>query len=120
MIHGVNDMLKRFIRYYGPHKKMLALDMIAALFISVIGMAYPILTNRMLNIYVQNRMYKAIIISGVAMLALYTVRMMLRYFVQFYGHMIGVKMQSQMRQDLLHTWKSCRSAFSMRTRPGGS
>ena len=93
-------MLKRFIRYYGPHKKMLALDMIAALFISVIGMAYPILTNRMLNIYVQNRMYKAIIISGVAMLALYTVRMMLRYFVQFYGHMIGVKMQSQMRQDL--------------------
>ena len=100
MIHGVNDMLKRFIRYYGPHKKMLALDMIAALFISVIGMAYPILTNRMLNIYVQNRMYKAIIISGVAMLALYTVRMMLRYFVQFYGHMIGVKMQSQMRQDL--------------------
>ncbi|MBR2805915.1 MAG: ABC transporter ATP-binding protein [Oscillospiraceae bacterium] len=93
-------MLKRFIRYYGPHKKMLALDMIAALFISIIGMAYPILTNRMLNVYVQNRMYKAIIISGVAMLALYTVRMMLRYFVQFYGHMIGVKMQSRMRQDL--------------------
>ena len=100
MLDGEKDMLKRFIRYYGPHKKMLALDMIAALFISVIGMAYPILTNRMLNIYVQNRMYKAIIISGVAMLALYTVSMMLRYFVQFYGHMIGVKMQSRMRQDL--------------------
>ena len=100
MLDGVKDMLKRFIRYYGPHKKMLALDMIAALFISIIGMAYPILTNRMLNVYVQNRMYKAIIISGVAMLALYTVRMMLRYFVQFYGHMIGVKMQSRMRQDL--------------------
>ena len=42
-------MLKRFIGYYKPHKKMLVLDMLAALFISVIGMAYPVVTNKMLN-----------------------------------------------------------------------
>ena len=93
-------MLKRFIVYYRPHKKMLAYDMIAALFISVIGMVYPIVTRNMLNKYIPEKMYSTIVWSGVVVLALYALRMFLRYFVQYYGHMIGVRMQSQMRRDL--------------------
>ena len=54
-------MLKRFISYYKPHKKMLALDMIAALLISLIGMVYPIVTNNMLNEYIPNKMYTTVI-----------------------------------------------------------
>ena len=64
-------MLKRFISYYKPHKKMLALDMLAALLISVIGMVYPIVTRKMLNDYIPNKMYTTIIIAGLAVLALY-------------------------------------------------
>ncbi len=93
-------MLKRFINYYKPHKKMLALDLLASLFISLIGMVYPVVTNKMLNVYIPERMYTTIVIAGLAVLVLYAVRMLLRYFVQYYGHMIGVRMQSQMRQDL--------------------
>ena len=93
-------MLKRFIHYYKPHKKMLALDMLAALLISIIGMVYPVVTNKMLNEYIPQEMYSAIIIVGLIVLILYVIRMLLRYFVQYYGHIIGVKMQSQMRQDL--------------------
>ena len=93
-------MLKRFIRYYRPHKKMLLLDMLAALLISVIGMVYPIVTNKMLNEYIPQKQYTVIVIAGAAVLVLYVIRMLLRYFVQYYGHIIGVKMQSQMRQDL--------------------
>lgn len=72
----------------------------ASLLISVIGMVYPIVTNKMLNEYIPNKMYLTIVISGSAVLVLYALRMFLRYFVQYYGHIIGVKMQSQMRQDL--------------------
>lgn len=93
-------MLKRFLHYYKPHKKMLTLDMLAALLISVIGMVYPIVTNNMLNIYIPNKMYSTIVIAGIIVLVLYALRMLLRYFVQYYGHMIGVRMQSQMRLDL--------------------
>ncbi len=93
-------MLKRFIEYYKPHKKMLALDMLASLLISVIGMVYPIVTNKMLNIYIPEKMYGTIVAAGVIVLALYALRMMMRYFVQYYGHLIGVKMQSRMRRDL--------------------
>ena len=93
-------MLKRFISYYGPHKKMLVLDMLASFLISAIGMVYPVITRRMLNIYIPNRMYDIIIKLGILILALYIVRMLLKYFVQYYGHIIGVNMQSRMRRDL--------------------
>ena len=93
-------MLKRFVSYYRPHWKMLTLDLLASLLISVIGMVYPVVTNKMLNIYIPEKMYTTIVIAGAIVLGLYIVRMLLRYFVQYYGHVIGVKMQSQMRQDL--------------------
>ncbi len=93
-------MLKRFIAYYRPHKKLLVLDLLASLLISLIGMVYPVVTNRMLNDFIPNRMYSTIVTAGLLVLFLYTVRMLMRYFVQFYGHMIGVRMQSRMRRDL--------------------
>ena len=93
-------MFKRFLGYYKPHKRLLLLDMLAALFISVIGMVYPVVTNKMLNEYIPNKMYKTIVVAGVIVLSLYVLRMLLRYFVQYYGHMIGVRMQSKMREDL--------------------
>ena len=81
---------------------MLVLDLGASLLISVIGMVYPIVTNKMLNVYIPEKMYLTIVIAGLIVLALYALRMLLRYFVQYYGHIIGVKMQSQMRQDLFN------------------
>ena len=93
-------MLKRFIAYYKPHKFMFALDMLASLLISLIGMVYPIVTNRMLNDLIPNRLYRQIVIAGIVVLILYILRMLLRYFVQYYGHMIGTRMQQQMRTDL--------------------
>ncbi|MBR5870051.1 MAG: ABC transporter ATP-binding protein [Clostridia bacterium] len=95
-------MLKRFIAYYKPHKKMFILDMIASLFISVIGMLYPILTNLMLEDFVPNKNIRMLIICGAGLLLLYVVCMYLRYFVQYWGHMVGVGMQAQMRTDMFN------------------
>ena len=93
-------MLRRFIPYYKPHRLMFTLDMLASLLISLIGMVYPIVTNRMLNDLIPNRLYRQIVIAGVIVLALYILRMLLRYFVQYYGHVMGVRMQKKMRSDL--------------------
>lgn len=93
-------MFRRFVAYYKPHKLMFALDMLASLFISLIGMVYPIVTRKMLNEYIPGKMYKYIVFAGVIVLALYTARLFLRYFVQYYGHIIGTAMQAQMRKDL--------------------
>lgn len=93
-------MLKRFIAYYRPHRLIFALDMIAALFVALIGMVYPMVTNQMLNNLIPNRQYRQIVIAGVIVLILYVLRMLLRYFVQYYGHLMGVRIQKKMRSDL--------------------
>lgn len=104
-------MLKRFFSYYRPHIKMFILDMLASLMISVIGMVYPMVTNRMLNRYIPDRMYSAIVTAGIIVLALYVIRMLLKYFVQYYGHMIGVGIQSQMRRELFAHLESLPFSF---------
>ena len=93
-------MFRRFISYYKPHKKLLAADMAAAMTISLLGMVYPYITRQMLNDYIPNAKTDAIVTSGLVVLGLYILRWALNYFVQYYGHMIGVRMQSQMRRDL--------------------
>jgi len=93
-------MVKRFISYYRPHIRLFAADMAASVMISLLGMIYPVMTNKMLNDYIPNREYRAIIIAGVGVLVLYFVRMLLRYFVQYQGHMVGTRMQAQMRSEL--------------------
>ena len=79
---------------------MFALDMLASLMISVIGMVYPIITNLMLKELIPERKFREVIICGGAVLLLYIIRLLLRYFVQYYGHLIGVGMQETMRREL--------------------
>lgn len=93
-------MLKRFLSYYKPHKLTFALDMLASLTMSVIAIFYPIITREMLNELIPNKRYKEIVIYGVGLLLIYLMRMGLSYFVQYQGHMMGVKMQEKMRSDL--------------------
>ena len=93
-------MLKRFIQYYKPHRLMLFFDLLASLFISLIGLTYPMITRYMLKDLIPNLKYDMIIYFGILLLVLYVIRMVLRFFVQYYGHVIGVKMQAQMRRDL--------------------
>ena len=93
-------MLKKFISYYKPHKKIFFLDMLASFFVSLIGIVYPIVTRTMLNDLIPERKYRLIIIFGLLLLALYALRMFLNYFIQYQGHMMGVKMQAQMRSDM--------------------
>ena len=93
-------MLKRFLHYYKPHKKLFIMDMCASLLISLIGIIYPIVTREMLNNLIPEKKYKMIVAFGALLLGLYFVRMMLDYFVQYQGHVMGVKMQAQMRSDM--------------------
>lgn len=94
------QMLKRFLKYYKPHKKIFVLDMGASFLVSVIGIFYPIVTRMMLNDLIPNHKYKNLIIFAIILLGLYFVRMLLNYFIQYQGHVMGVKMQASMRRDM--------------------
>ena len=93
-------MLKRFLTYYKPYKKLFAEDMLASLLVSVTAMIYPVITRKMLNDFIPNKKYNFIIIFGISLLVIYIIRGLLKYFVQYYGHVMGVNMQSDMRKTL--------------------
>ncbi len=93
-------MLKRFISYYRPHVKIFTLDMLASLGMSVIGIFYPIVLRRMLNDFIPNRQLGLIVTFALVLCGLYLVRMGLNYFIQYQGHVMGVRMQAQMRRDM--------------------
>ncbi len=93
-------MLKRFLEYYKPHKKLLFFDMLASLLVALCGTVYPIVTREMLGDLIPNRKYNLIIVYGCVLLLLYLIRMGLNYFIQYEGHMMGIRMQAQMRSDL--------------------
>ena len=99
-VKQTRGLLRRFISYYKPHRKLFAMDMGAALLVSAIGVVYPIITRTMLNTLIPERQYRMIVIFGLALLLLYFVKMMLNYFIQYQGHMMGVYMQARMRTDL--------------------
>ena len=93
-------MLKEFIKYYKPYKLLFISDMLASLLVSLSAMVYPIITRNMLNDFIPNSKYDLIIKFGIILLVIYIIRALLKYFVQFYGHVMGVRIQSDMRKEL--------------------
>lgn len=95
-------MLKRFMAYYKPHKLLFFFDMLASLAVAAIAITYPMITRTMLNTYIPGNNIRMVVVCGGALLCVYLLRMGLNYFIQYYGHVMGVKMQAQMRSDMFN------------------
>lgn len=95
-------LLKRFLYYYRPHRKIFYADMAASMLLSLIGIIYPIITRKMLNDFIPDRNYRFVVLFGIMLLGAYFIKMLLNYFVQYYGHVMGVRMQAQMRSDMFN------------------
>lgn len=94
-------MLKKFLRYYRPHKRVFCLDMAASFTMSMVGIFYPIVTRAMLEQFTQGTRDLTIIVGGaIVLLSLYALRMGLEFFIQYQGHVMGVGMQAQMRREM--------------------
>ncbi|MBO7676380.1 MAG: ABC transporter ATP-binding protein, partial [Erysipelotrichaceae bacterium] len=93
-------MFKRFLSYYRPYLGTFILDMSCALGNSIIGILYPIITRSMLNDYIPNRKFDLIIKAGLLLLASYIIKMIMKFCLDYYGHMVGTHMQADMRKQL--------------------
>ncbi|MGL4672662.1 MAG: ABC transporter ATP-binding protein, partial [Cetobacterium sp.] len=61
-------MLKKFISYYKPYKKLFFLDLLAAITVSACDLIYPMLSRAAVNNYIPNKNYRAIVTLGVTLL----------------------------------------------------
>ena len=92
--------LKRFVAYYKPHKGTFAADMICSFIFSVSGLIYPMVSQRILRQSIPNGIINEVLILCSILLAIYLLRAGMKYYINYYGHVMGVKMQAAMRTDL--------------------
>ena len=92
-------MIKRFFRYYKPHRRLFILDLCCAFLLSLCDLFYPMITRSMLNDYIPNQKLRVLVVWGIVLCAIYLVKMGLKYFIQYYGHLVGIRMQADMRKE---------------------
>ncbi len=93
-------MIKKFLSYYKPHMRLFILDMISAVIVAACALFYPLITKEMINNYVPNENLSMIITSSIFLLGIYLIKALCTYIMGYYGHVVGVRMQAQMRRDL--------------------
>ena len=93
-------MIREFIKYYKPHKKLFMFDMFCSFLIALTDLFYPIITKNIINDYVPNRNLRLLLTWAGIILALYLLKMVLNYIVSYWGHIVGVRMQGDMRRDM--------------------
>lgn len=93
-------LIKKFVAYYKPHKKTFALDMLCSFVFSVSGLLYPMISTRVLDECIPNGLLKETLILCGILLSIYVLRAGMNYYINYCGHVMGVKMQAKMRSDL--------------------
>ena len=93
-------MLKQFLSYYKPHKKLFAADMCCALLVAICDLFYPMIAKNIINDYVPNQKLRLLIVWAIVLVGIYLLKAALNYFIQYWGHIVGVRMQAAMRSDM--------------------
>lgn len=106
-------MFKDFIKYYKPYKKLFILDLIAAFTVALCDLIYPMITRNIMNDVVPNKNLKMLIIFACVLLIIFILKAGLNYFMQYWGHVVGVRMQADMRSYVFtHLQKLPNSYFN--------
>ncbi|MEG0855922.1 MAG: ABC transporter ATP-binding protein [Terrisporobacter sp.] len=90
-------MIKEFIKYYKPYKKLFFMDLVAAFLFAACSLVYPMITRNIMNEVVPNKDFRMLVIFAVTLLFIFILRAMLNHFMQYWGHVVGVRMQGDMR-----------------------
>ncbi|KGK88680.1 thiamine ABC transporter permease [Desulfosporosinus sp. HMP52] len=107
------SILKKFITYYRPYKHLFYADMFCALLVSIIDLAFPQILNYLAkNLFTQDKgvILNAIGFVGISLLLMYVIKYFCQYFIISWGHIMGARMETDMRKDLFSQFQ--RLSFS--------
>lgn len=93
-------MIKRFIPYYKPHLKLFTMDMLCAMTVSTIDLIFPMISRQFINTYIPHKMVDKMLTTTMVVAAIFLVRMFCYYFMAYWGHVAGSRMEYDMRSDL--------------------
>lgn len=104
-------MVKRFISYYKPYKALFILDMLAAVIIAACNLVYPTVVKNIINEYAPNKEIKMLLIFAAVLFGIYLLKATCTYIVSYHGHLMGIKLQRDMRRDLFKKYQTLSTSF---------
>lgn len=93
-------MVKRFISYYKPHKKLFFIDMFFAFLISIADLIFPVFSRKMINEIIPAGRMDLLVKWTIMMILLFILRYVSFYIVAYWGHLLGVRIEHDMRRDV--------------------
>ena len=114
-------MLKRFLSYYKPQMGLFVADTVCALVLAAIDLAFPIILRNLTGgLFTQGQaaIMQALGMIAVGLVLMYTIRCACRYFVSYWGHVMGARMESKMREDLFDQYERFSFAYFDRNSSG--
>ena len=100
--------LKKFIKYYKPYKAVFFIDLLCATIISAIDLAFPQLLRTLTKILfagAPGKIVSALIPITIGLLVAYIIQTACRYYVTYAGHMMGARMERDMRKELFDQYE---------------
>ena len=104
-------MIKRFLSYYKPYKLLFFIDMASAIIIAACNLIYPSVVKNVINKYVPEGMLNMLLISSAVLLGIYLIKAACTYVVSYHGHIMGIKIQRDMRSDLFKKYQTLPTSF---------
>jgi ATP-binding cassette, subfamily B, bacterial len=93
-------MIRRFFSYYKPHKKLFILDFSSAVVVAVLELAFPLAVSWFIDRLLPSGNWSMIVSVSVGLLLVYIVSMLLQFIVNYWGHKLGINIETDMRQQL--------------------
>ncbi len=104
--------MRYFLSYFKPHRKLFFADLLCAAFIAAADLSFPMLTRYSINNFLGTSDFRSFYIFIASMVALYAVRTGAQYFVTYFGHLFGARVETDMRRDIFaHIEKQSFSFF---------
>lgn len=93
-------ILKRFFSYYKPYRTLFIIDFGCAVLAAILELAFPVAVNHVIDTLLPGKDFGLIITAALALLFFYILNTFMQYIVTYFGHMLGLNIETDMRRDL--------------------
>ena len=104
-------MIRRFANYYKPHKRLFFFDMLFASTLAIIDLFFPYATRMFMNDFIPNENRSAMWTLSAILLVLIAIRFFCNYFVLFWGHIMGSRIEKDIRRDLFQKFQTLNFSY---------
>ncbi|MDD6643817.1 MAG: ABC transporter ATP-binding protein [Firmicutes bacterium] len=113
--HG---LLRIFLSYFKPHRRLFAMDMLCAILVAAVDLAFPLVSRTAMNELLPQAAYRTFFIVMGVMAFAYLVRAVLYYIICYWGHTFGIRVEADIRRDLFSHMQTLGYEFYDHNRTG--